>query len=247
MIEKLKKWLPFHKEKEEKTIILCIHGFGRRLSHEYDNFKLWNDTGYEMVTFDIYHLEDEQDCNPTIWIRRCEGIVESYLHAGYKINIIGFSMGGVLATHIAAKYKINRLFLISPAFDYFHVGNITNTVVNKFKKSNNENTNEPIIPSGFTSCFMEVVRLCKDDIDKVKCPILFVHGDEDETIPLRSSINAYEKVKHNNKKLIILHEGRHRLMMHENTGWEVYQLFKLFINETILGKEISFAPDIFKK
>lgn len=247
MIERFKKWFPFHKEKEEKSMILCIHGFGRRLSHEYDNFKSWNDTGYEMVTFDIYNLHDVNDCIPNLWIKRCEGIAESYINAGYKLYVVGFSMGGVLATHIASKYKVERLFLISPAFDYLHVGNIANTVVNKIRKQPSEKENGPIIPSGFTPCFMEVVRLCKDDIINITCPVFFVHGDEDETIPLRSSLNAYEKVKHENKKMIIMHEGKHRLMMHENTGWEVYQIFKLFMNQTFLGNEVLFTPDILKK
>lgn len=247
MFEKLKNL--FHKEEilSKKEVIICIHGFGRRLSHEYDNFLLWAKDEYELVVFDIYDLKDPNDNNPNIWIKRCEEKCESYLLNGYEISLIGFSMGGVIAAHLASKYHPRKLFLISPAFDYLHVGNIVNSAVSMFRKNAVEETSsKPVIPSNFYSTFMDVVGICKDDISNVTCPVCIVHGDKDETIPLRSSLHAYDKITHQNKRLFIIHEGRHRLMMHTNTGYETYQIFKLFMNDILLGKEITFAKDIFE-
>ncbi|NBK97588.1 MAG: carboxylesterase [Erysipelotrichia bacterium] len=255
MLEKFKKLFrnkkkiePIEKEVINKEIIICIHGFGRRLEHEYDNFKFWNQDKYQLKTFNIYNLNDPKDNNPTIWIKRCEGMVDSYINAGYQVSLVGFSMGGVIATHLASMYPIKRLFLIAPAFDYLHVGNLVNTAVNKIMKTQNKIAPHVVIPSGFTSTFTEVVRLCKEDISKVSCPICFVHGDKDETIPLRSSVNAYDKVAHDKKKLFIIHEGRHRMMLHESSAWETWQLFNLFMDHIILGeKPDAFAKDIFAK
>lgn len=230
----------------DKEIVICIHGFGRRLEHEYDNFKVWNKGKYNFKTFNIYNLNDANDNNPTIWIKRCEGMVDSYIKAGYRVSLIGFSMGGVIAAHLASMYPVEKLFLISPAFDYLHVGSFVNTAVNKIMKTPNKVAPNVVIPSGFTSSFTEVVRLCKDDITKVKCPVCFVHGDKDETIPVRSSINACDKVTHDKKKLFIIHGGRHRMMLHENTAWETWQIYNLFMDGILLGDlPTKYAVDIF--
>lgn len=251
MLEKFKQ-LFFNKKKiteqveTKKEVVICIHGFGRRLEHEYDNFKFWNKGKYNLKTFNIYNLNDPEDNNPTIWIKRCEGMVDSYIKTGYKVSLVGFSMGGVLAAHIASIYPIEKLFLIAPAFDYLHVGSLVNTAVNKIMKTPNKEAPNVIIPSGFTSSFTEVVRVCKDDIAKVKCPVCFIHGDKDETIPARSSLNACDKIKHDKKRVFIIHGGRHRMMLHENTAWETWQLFNLFMDNIILADLPSqFAVDIF--
>ena len=88
----------------------------------------------------------------------------------------------------------------------------------------------------------------KKYITKVDCPILFLHGDEDEVISIKSSINAYDKVPHERKKLIILHEGHHRLLMDEKVNWEAYQIMKLFFDDHLLNEQkIEMAEDIMDK
>lgn len=79
----------------------------------------------------------------------------------------------------------------------------------------NDKKEEIQLPRSFYSAFSELIKNLKKYITKVDCPILFLHGDEDEVISIKSSINAYDKVPHERKKLIILHEGHHRLLMDE--------------------------------
>lgn len=240
MFDKFKNIL---KKEEEKSVVICIHGFGRRKQHEFDNFKLW-DKDNELITFDIYDLESQTDNDAEVWILRCEDKVESYLANGYKVSLIGFSMGGVIASHLAAKYNVDKLFLISPAFDYFHTGHLYSLAKDAIKKE--EPKEDDIkIPTSYATTFMEVVKRIKDDIENVTCPVCFVHGSADEVIPVRSSINAYEKIKHNNKKLFIIYEGKHRMMLHQNSCYETYLIYKNFMDGNILGnKKIEYAPDI---
>lgn len=233
------KWI----EESDKEVIICIHGFGRRKAHEYDNFLLWNNDVKNIITFDIYDADNVEDCNSSLWIRRCEDMVAYYYEQQYKITLIGFSMGGVLATHCARLFPIEKLFLIAPAFDYFHVGNLMNTAISLLKK---EEKKVPSMTADFTQCFMDVIKACKDDVIHVACPVCFVHGDKDEVIPLRSSINSYEKIPHKTKRLFIIHNGKHSLMRYPQTAWETYQLLLLFLNGIILGEDnIQFTKDIF--
>lgn len=246
MFDKIKKWIKKEKLPSQKHVIVCIHGFGTRQMREYDNFKYWNNDEFQLHTFDIYVLKSGMDYRPEIWIQRCESTIESFLNAGYKVDVVGFSMGGVLAAHVAAKYDIGRLFLISPAFDYMSVSNVLSKAKELFTKKESDDAAKPSIPLRYTQTFTEVVRLCKDDISNVKCPVCFVHGDKDEVIPVRSSIHAFEKITHQNKNLFIIHNGTHRLMTQKASGYETYQLFKLFMNHTIQpDSEITLMNDIY--
>lgn len=247
MFDRIKKWIKKEKVPIQKHVIVCIHGFGTRQMKEYNNFKFWNKNEFQLHTFDIYTLASGVDYCPEIWIQRCESTIESFLNAGYKVDVVGFSMGGVLATHVAAKYEVGRLFLISPAFDYMSVSNVLSKAKELFTKKENERAGRTTIPLRYTQAFTEVVKLCKDDISKVKCPVCFVHGDNDEVIPVRSSVHAFEKILHQNKNLFIIHNGTHRLMTQKSTEYETYQLFKLFMNHTIQpDEETTFVNDIYK-
>lgn len=213
---------------KKKPIVLCIHGFGRRKSSEYNNFKLWGSKQFKFVTFDIFDDSDDSDTDANTWIKRCEEQVEALLPN--DIYLIGFSMGGVLASHLASKYPIKKLFLIAPAFEFVSVKAVIDTLIKRFTTS----TSQISMSSKQTSCFIEVVNLCKADINTVTCPVCLVHGDQDEVIPIRSSINAYNKIPHDNKRLFILHEGVHRLMLDTKTNNETYQIFKLFMEDKIV-------------
>lgn len=227
-----------HKFKKEKKVIISIHGFGHRRTKEFDNFILWHDE--EIIVFPIYDLENHEDCDSSTWIKRCERIIEKYKEQGYSISLIGFSMGGVIATHLASKYQIERLFLIAPAFDYLHINNLINSV----KKKVGSDSEKKQMPTNFTNCFIEVIKSCKDSIETITCPVCIVHGYHDEIIPLRSSLNAYKKIPHTNKQLYIINEGKHRMMLYKHTAWETYQLFNQFMNKEIVDYTPSFKEVI---
>ena len=244
MFNKIKNLFVFEKKRTseiKKDVVICLHGFGTKRESEYDNFKRFNNNKFNFKTFAIFEIKVE-DNNPTIWIRRCEGIVESYINAGYKVSVIGFSMGGVLATHIASKYPISKLFLVAPAFEYLNFTNIISSAMNLLRSPQSSEIFS--LPTSFTTAFMEVVRTCKEEINQVKCPVCIIHGDKDEIIPLRSSMNAYAKIMHDKKKLFILHKGRHQLMLHNNTSWDAWQLFNLFMEDKIVTNEHEKADSI---
>lgn len=235
----------FKKEQINKHVIVCIHGFGVRTINQFDNFKLWSNNEFNLYTFNIFAKDNENDCNPEVWIKRCESVVENFLNTGYEVDLIGFSMGGVIASHLARKYKIGRLFLIAPAFEYFTPKN----VVQKTKEalSKKEDGGVPKLPTSFTSCFIDVVKMCKEDIKYVQCPVCIVHGNCDETIPYKSSISRMEEIPHNQKRLFIIHKGKHHLMTNKDTGYETFQIFKMFMNRTIINDKIEFVKDIYNE
>ena len=49
------------------------------------------------------------------WICSVEKVCEDLLQQYDKVDVIGLSLGGVLACHLASKYPINHLYLLAPA------------------------------------------------------------------------------------------------------------------------------------
>jgi len=85
-----------------------------------------------------------------------------------KISIIGFSIGSGLAAHLASENHPKRLILKAP---YYSLSHLTHQYV-------------PVVPS-----FMLRYKIHTDQyIEKVKCPIIIFHGDQDEVINYQSSV-----------------------------------------------------------
>ncbi|MFV0381340.1 MAG: alpha/beta hydrolase [Breznakia sp.] len=221
----------------KKPLVLCVHGFGRRREREFDNFKLWGKKDYEFVSFNIFDDKNMQDVDAQEWVSRCEQQIELLLKQNRDISVLGFSMGGVLASHLASKYPIKRLILFAPAFEYMSIKNVYSAFINLMSSKHGDISS---LNNKQTLAFSQVVDTCKASIQNVQCPVLFLHGDRDDVIPLRSSLNAYAKVPHQNKRLVILHEGVHRLMLYKKSSNETYQLFDLFMKEKI----VTYAPPL---
>lgn len=226
--------------KKEKHVVICIHGFGRRKSLEFDNLMLWSKKdNINFVTFDLFDASNPDDSSWMKWVDTADKYIKHYIDNDYRVDVIGYSMGGVIASYLSSKHKINRLVLLAPAFNYFHIENITNIILKSSKKiltSSSDNSGSKL-PASFYESFSSLVKNLKYSINSVNIPTLIIHGDEDEVIPLRSSLYAIDKIPHDNKRLIILNKGHHRLIQDKNVNNEVYQLIKLFLNKDILPDE----------
>ncbi|MEG0423260.1 MAG: YqiA/YcfP family alpha/beta fold hydrolase [Erysipelotrichaceae bacterium] len=255
MLERLKDYVQglskrvSQNEPKEKHVIIAVHGYGRRRKHELDNLANWGKKdGFEVIQFDLFDMDDEQDCDWMKWVNRAKEVVDRYVLNDYQIDLVGFSMGGVIAAYLAATCPIHRLVLIAPAFSYVNVENITSMITKSatsFLGTDKKEKKYKELPKSFFAAFGETVKSLKKYIAFVECPVLILHGDEDEVISLKSSMQAFEKIKHDRKRLLIFHGGHHRLLMDQKVNWEVYQNIKLFIQGAILPDyEVINAPDI---
>ena len=235
-------WLKHLLKKEElpasepKPVIITIHGYGRRRRNEFDNFASWgSQDGFDIVQFDMYDLFDEHDHDWMTWVSRAKEVVDSYKDSGRDIYLAGFSMGGVIASYLAVVCPVKRLLLLAPAFSYMNVDIITG-VISKSASSlmGNEKKEEIQLPRAFYGAFTELVKNLKKYIGFVECPVCMIHGDMDEVISVKSSLWAYNKIPHDRKKLLLLHEGHHRLLMDEGVSWMCYQNMKLFFDGVLL-------------
>ena len=108
-----------------KKAVLVIHGFAGGV---YDEEKLINYLQLNK-SFDVFsytlpgHEKNLSKVNYEDWMDKSIEQVEWLIQNNYKtIYVIGHSMGGVIASFLATKYKqIKKIVLAAPAFEYLQV------------------------------------------------------------------------------------------------------------------------------
>ena len=121
--------------------------------------------------------------------------LEKIINAGYsEVYIIGHSMGGVIASYLASKYKqVKKLVLAAPAFHYLAFKGDKVDILESIKKLpnlfKNYNPEEVLsrlfkVPAPTIREFMKLVEEHTGDVKNITCPTLILHGDKDDIVPL---------------------------------------------------------------
>ncbi|MEG0240441.1 MAG: alpha/beta fold hydrolase [Anaerorhabdus sp.] len=220
----------FNFKQKNKPVIVCFHGFGRRRKDEFlpllEYFK-----DYEVIIPELYNIEDETDSDWTHWINRAEKTVTDLASEGKRIILIGFSMGGVIASYCATKPNVEKLILLAPAFEYVNLGNATEFVSSFFDKKEKDESPYPELPSSFTMTFTNLVNNCKPAVGDIQVPTCIFHGLEDNVIHYSSSRKFYKKIPAKIKHLYLVEDVTHRIMDDPLHGEFTIKCIKTFIEE----------------
>lgn len=106
--------------------------------------------------------------------------VFQYLHNNCKVSmdrviVLGRSLGSGPAIHIASKYSVARLITISAFTSIQDVAHEHYGIFGKLLVKN---------------------RFCNlENIKKIKCPVLLIHGDMDELVPYEHAKNLQSRNK----------------------------------------------------
>ncbi|MDD3392737.1 MAG: alpha/beta fold hydrolase [Bacilli bacterium] len=209
----------------KKTAILFIHGFSATFSdNEYLINYLQKYSEYDVLTFTLpgHDKMIMTKVDYRKWIEYSEKEFNNLLDNYQKIYLIGHSMGGVIASYLASKYpsKVAKLILIAPGFELGNYSQVKDDFISLIKRNKRYQT------SGFEGLLTKILRvplprirqlkLLIDNygqyIYKVKCPVLFIHGDIDNVVSYKKTIEVYNQID-NKKWLTIVRGERHKLFI----------------------------------
>ena len=210
-----------------RKAILLIHGFA---GGNYDYGDLGNDLqlfrNFDVYTFTLPGHEKTKinDVTKEDWIRAAEIQLEKIINNGYKkIYVIGHSMGGIIASHLASKYsEVSKLVLAAPAFKYLSFKDDKLDVIGSIKKVPRifqEYDSEEVIsrilkqPIPTVKEFMDLVEVHTNDIKKITIPTLIIYGLNDEIIPIDSVNYVFDNIKSSSVTLIELENLNHNLFV----------------------------------
>lgn len=223
--------LYFPGKRKKKELIVTIHGFGTKASDEMKPLAAYlRQEGYKVITFDIFNPRNPKDSNPARWISRCEDEIRKALAQNEQVVLIGFSMGGVIASYLASIFPVKKLILVAPAFNYLDLSKIEQ--VGKGILSGGGSSSE--LTTAQKQAFMNVVSRYRSSITAVDCPVFLIHGTADEVIPPRSSRKAYYAIPHERKRLFYLEGGKHRLLYDGKLEKSAFALIRDFLQDNMI-------------
>lgn len=210
----------FYEEKNKKCIIHC-HGFCSNKDRERMNkaAEVYNKKGFSVLKFNFGGSGKSYDTGISIgkqiWDLR--GAIEFIKKKGYtEIGLEGESMGGLVCLSVYPFYKdlIKSIVLWAP---------VTRSRSRKGYMEGKGWSESSLLDKGYVSYpkdgkvfkilikfFIEIEAIDRGLLlGEVKCPVLILHGTEDNTIPLDVSEKAAECLEKG--KLEVIHGAGHNL------------------------------------
>lgn len=197
-------------------IVVFFHGFtGNKTEHakHFLNFsRMISRKGYASLRLDFYGNGESDGNFEDFTMDTLYGDAEEIINAGFnvsgvkKLTLLGFSMGGAVATYMAGKFgnKISKLILWSPATE------IDELVKNCFEKSMKlENGNAyystfEISNDMYESLFKYNI---KENVSKFTNPVLLINGRKDTCVKYIKTVEL--SVLFPNSRLHIINEATH--------------------------------------
>lgn len=197
---------------------LLLHGFTGTPYEVRPLAEVFHEKGYAIwAPLLPGHGSDGAAINNTTmeqWYQAIMSCYEEMNEVGPKI-VAGVSMGGLLATLLAAQKNIDALILIAPAFELFTSGKTAiglsfmgahhllptlrkteqgGDIVDKSAQLFNPNT--PEIPIRGLQELEKVRQLALKALPQITMPVFLAHGEKDRTIPPQTSVDISLKLIH---------------------------------------------------
>jgi carboxylesterase len=201
---------PIHiSNQNHRHALLLIHGFAS--SPAVYRYMLPLLTGYDAIICKALpgHASNFNEFSKTKaidWVQAVESTYDELLPAYEKIDVLGLSLGGLLACHLAKTRKIHRLFLLAPALSlkiniqhvlfyakvlqFFGINRIPNQGGNILSREHSELTYRQLAVSTIT----ELLNMIKTfSYTPPNCPVDVFLGEYDKVVNVKQIAQTLEK------------------------------------------------------
>jgi carboxylesterase len=156
------------------------------------------------------------------WLQHAEDELKWLFGKCETVYIVGFSMGGLIASYLATKYPASKLVLLSAAAYYINLKQLAEDmkemVLDGFK--GNLASNELFLrykkkitatPVGATIQFRKLVSEIRPLLSEVKIPTFIAQGEADGIVPMKSAQFLYEYIGANTKEILYIPNAKHHI------------------------------------
>lgn len=227
------------------TGVLILHGFSGgpyEVEPLAQYFKEHTDWIIEVPTLSGHGDPEElnmRDYTAFHWLRDAEYSFIKLKRKVDRVIVVGFSMGGVLALHLASKYDVAKVVLLSAAMKYVAIPQLVKdvwSIAREARQCGLENSELykryefklKHVPPNSTLQFMKVVKVVEAELQRVKSPVYIVQGAKDGIVPVKTAFYLFEKLQNEDKWIYISEQGKHHICFSEDCErWFEHVLKKL--------------------
>ncbi|MBT2695304.1 alpha/beta fold hydrolase [Bacillus sp. ISL-55] len=154
------------------------------------------------------------------WLNHAENELKALLKECDTVYVVGFSMGGLIASYLASNYRVDKLVLLSAAAYYVNPKQLASDIKEMMRDTLKGNLKENELfrrytrkiketPMTATLQFRRLVSKIKPILNDVKVPTLIAQGESDGIVPPKSAHYLYENIGAEEKRLIFYKNSKH--------------------------------------
>ncbi|UOQ44357.1 alpha/beta fold hydrolase [Halobacillus salinarum] len=224
---------------------LCIHGYTGSPEEVRPLVEfLQTNTDWELASPTLPGHGEDLDLRGHYyqeWIATAELALLDLKKRNDTLLLVGFSMGGMIAAYLAAKYEIKRLVLLSAAGKYISLPQMFKDIVEmgvdavRKELASNElflRYQRKLKDTYFFSSFefMKCVKFTRPSLHKVNCPVLIIQGDLDGMVPKATANFLKAEIPAAEKEVVFLPKSKH-LICHGDDREELCDKVLTFLSE----------------
>ena len=183
---------------ENRPLVIQLHGFTSSKDREHNLLAAaaMRSAGFATLRFDLYGHGESGGAfrKHTLfkWISNTMTVIDYAREAGYtRLYLAGHSQGGLVAALVAGMEadRIRGLILRAPAFGIPQWAREGNMLGQAFDPNHIPDTVPTIKGLELDSDYIRVAQMIhvEDAVDRYSGPVLLLHGDQDDVIPLSDS------------------------------------------------------------
>ncbi|GAA0322090.1 alpha/beta fold hydrolase [Bacillus carboniphilus] len=177
------------------------------------------------------------------WVRTAEEELKELLQVCDTVYVVGFSMGGMIASYLTVKYPVAKLVLLSAALYYINPRQLGIDIKNIMKDAmrgtllQNElfqryKRKIASTPISATTQFRKLVKDLRQHLPNVTAPTMIVQGLDDGVVPPKAAHVLHDSIGSEEKKLLFLEKAQH-IICHCEEKDDLFQDILSFLGQEI--------------
>ncbi|ASK61262.1 carboxylesterase [Virgibacillus phasianinus] len=161
------------------------------------------------------------------WINAAENALKQLLDKYDEVYLIGFSMGGMIASYLAAKYKVDKLVLLASARKYLSLKQIVIDIrqvcadglkgnIKKNKLYIHYRKKLGAVPLKANLEFLKLVKFTKPYLKEVDSDVLIAQGQKDGMVPYKTAYFLDKEINSKEKEVVFFERSRHLICLGED-------------------------------
>lgn len=163
------------------------------------------------------------------WVEAAEKELAYLIATCDEVYLIGFSMGGMIASHLSTKYPVKKLVLLSAAYHYVSPYKFMKELIElivAYMKNEHRNllmyhrlqNKLKRIPLTAVRQFHKLVHNFRPDIKNVSIPTFIAHGLNDSIVPPKSSKQIFQQIGSSEKQIMWIDNSNHLICLCDDNG-----------------------------